>query len=194
MLNQHNDIQLLGIVESLRNKGYFYTSAWKQENLITDSELAALTQLTLIFVHFPQCPVTLTRNRIFPLFVPASSLPKSAFSSKLDSCSHLPGCCREGLNRFSASGICWREGSVRWQPERHKMQVQIKKNMKWWPWKDPLQMAPLVYQAGVWRWFPQSETIPGRFLDSPNQLIHSWWKLRCETPWSGNVALVSDVG
>lgn len=56
----------------------------------------------------------------FSLFILALSWLKFAFSLSLDSCCHLPACCRKRLSRFSSSGACWREGSVERQPERCK--------------------------------------------------------------------------
>lgn len=56
----------------------------------------------------------------FPLFILVLSSQKSAFSLKLDSCCHLPACCRKRLSRFSSSGLHWRAGSMKRQPERYK--------------------------------------------------------------------------
>lgn len=69
---------------------------------------------------FPSARSHLLWWQNFPLFILVLSWLKSVCSLKLESCCHLPACCRKRLSRFSSWGVCWRAGSVERQPERYK--------------------------------------------------------------------------
>lgn len=126
--------------------------------MIIDSELSALTHLTLMFLFFPQCQVVLTGDRIFhfpSLFWVDWDLP---FPLNWGAVAISLSVAEKGWAGFHLWGFAGGQDQWKVSQKDTKGRFKLKKKSFWfacrWPWKDPLQMAPLVYGEGLCKVIP----------------------------------------